>query len=439
MGRGRPLSSVEVLSSVEAALRTGRIVKSIATTTMSASYLYGDGSNLINVGANQHMTDAITADNVIATTDGTSGRKVQQANATINTAGQGLSLNAHNAELKFGAPERDRVLPIIKYDPGATAGVDDFLVISGSGPGIVLSGSTIQIAGTLEGASPLKIGGEVQLGGDSGAEFSITRYHNSATQVPKINLRKARGTEASPTIIQDGDTIGYLNFQTNDANDGSFHSVARISAKVDGTPGTDDVPASLHFITSDDGEASVGTSNTKMTIKASGRVGIGTTNPQDALHIEKSNAAASIELDRNDSDIGTSDVLGNLYFGGTENGSNYDYGATIRAVAESAWSIGSDIPTRLEFWTVPDGSSTQAKRMSLRQDASIEMYGNVLPGTTNTHNLGSPDHRWANVYTGDLHLKNERGDWTVIEESDYLSIVNNLNGKRYKFVLEELK
>ncbi len=40
--------------------------------------------------------------------------------------------------------------------------VDDFLTISGSDKGIVLSGSTIQIDGTLEGASPLKIGGELQ-------------------------------------------------------------------------------------------------------------------------------------------------------------------------------------------------------------------------------------------------------------------------------------
>ena len=48
---------------------------------------------------------------------------------------------------------------------------DDFLVISGSSKGIVLSGSTIQIAGTLEGASPLKIGGEMQFisQGDSSA------------------------------------------------------------------------------------------------------------------------------------------------------------------------------------------------------------------------------------------------------------------------------
>ena len=49
--------------------------------------------------------------------------------------------------------------------------VDDFMTISGSAKGIVLSGSTIQIAGTLEGASPLKIGGELQFvsTGDSSA------------------------------------------------------------------------------------------------------------------------------------------------------------------------------------------------------------------------------------------------------------------------------
>jgi hypothetical protein len=49
--------------------------------------------------------------------------------------------------------------------------VDDFMTISGSDKGIVLSGSTIQIAGTLEGASPLKIGGELQFvsTGDSSA------------------------------------------------------------------------------------------------------------------------------------------------------------------------------------------------------------------------------------------------------------------------------
>ena len=62
----------------------------------------------------------------------------------------------------------------------------------------------------------------------------------------------------------------------------------------------------------------------------------------------------------------------------------------------------------------------------------------LIPNATNTFDLGTPDFRWRNMYTGDLHLKNERGDWTVIEEEDFLTLTNNKSGKRYKFVLEEI-
>ena len=62
----------------------------------------------------------------------------------------------------------------------------------------------------------------------------------------------------------------------------------------------------------------------------------------------------------------------------------------------------------------------------------------IIPSATATFNLGSDSVRWANIYTSDLHLKNERGDWTVIEEEEYLSLRNNKTGKRYKFLLEEI-
>lgn len=62
----------------------------------------------------------------------------------------------------------------------------------------------------------------------------------------------------------------------------------------------------------------------------------------------------------------------------------------------------------------------------------------LLPSVDTTYDLGSPQFRWANMYTGDLHLKNDRGDWTIIEEPDFLTITNNRNGKRYKFVMEEI-
>ena len=61
-----------------------------------------------------------------------------------------------------------------------------------------------------------------------------------------------------------------------------------------------------------------------------------------------------------------------------------------------------------------------------------------LPDVDNTYNLGSPTQRFANIYTGDLHLKNDRGDWTVIEEDDYLSLRNNKSGKTFRLVMEEV-
>ena len=64
--------------------------------------------------------------------------------------------------------------------------------------------------------------------------------------------------------------------------------------------------------------------------------------------------------------------------------------------------------------------------------------GHILPASDTTYNLGSDSHRFANIYTGDLHLKNERGNWTIIEEADYLCVVNNVTGKKFKMVLEPL-
>ena len=63
----------------------------------------------------------------------------------------------------------------------------------------------------------------------------------------------------------------------------------------------------------------------------------------------------------------------------------------------------------------------------------------VLPSADKTYNLGSATNRWANIYTGDLHLRNERGNWTIYEEPDMLVVVNNLTGKKYKMGLTPLE
>ena len=67
----------------------------------------------------------------------------------------------------------------------------------------------------------------------------------------------------------------------------------------------------------------------------------------------------------------------------------------------------------------------------------VTLGSNLIPSTDNTYNLGSATFRFANIYTGDLHLKNDRGDWTLIEEEDCLTIRNNKTGKVYDILMKE--
>ena len=169
----------------------------------------------------------------------------------------------------------------------------------------------------------------------------------------------------------------------------------------------------------------------------------------------------------NNGQVLTSDGGGNItwstltvipqYFASTTVGSLYTTGAIAFVGSEaidSPLDKGSDVFFYVSGST--NGSSIAlfggsiATSGSLRVDAdatfgdsssdkvifNAHVSSSILPHADMTYNLGSPSYRWANMYTGDLHLRNDRGDWTVIEETEYLSIRNNKTGKMFKFVLE---
>jgi hypothetical protein len=68
----------------------------------------------------------------------------------------------------------------------------------------------------------------------------------------------------------------------------------------------------------------------------------------------------------------------------------------------------------------------------------LSTAADIIPTDDLMFDLGAEDFRFANVYTGDLHLRNDRGHWQIVEEADCLTITNRLDGRRYKFVLEPL-
>ena len=79
---------------------------------------------------------------------------------------------------------------------------DDYMVISGSGNGIVLSGSSIQIAGTLEGASPLRIAGEVQFVNQGEATaFKFGPNGEANLHFGTDNYLTIKGSDAKGTVL----------------------------------------------------------------------------------------------------------------------------------------------------------------------------------------------------------------------------------------------
>ena len=90
-----------------------------------------------------------------------------------------------------------------------------------------------------------------------------------------------------------------------------------------------------------------------------------------------------------------------------------------------------------------DGNVTLNSNVDLGDSTldTISMNGSIdtklMPSTNGTLDMGDDTNRWGdiyatNMYTGDLHMKNERGDWTLFEESDHIRIRNNATGQEFK-------
>jgi len=134
----------------------------------------------------------------------------------------------------------------------------------------------------------------------------------------------------------------------------------------------------------------------------------------------------------------------------------------VKLFASSALKLGSNIGT-IDLLDLGDGAAGQVlmKGQGTLAERSVELNspgtlfftgsvggaffkgpmdvdGNIVPHADNAYDLGAASRRFRNIYTGDLHLQNERGHWQIIEERDYLCVVNRLTGKRYKMMLEPI-
>ena len=189
-----------------------------------------------------------------------------------------------------------------------------------------------------------------------------------------------------------------------------------------------------------------------MTVLNSGKVGIGQTNPYGPFTVTGQNvgwgenivinpwsatpawSTISFRLEgaQNTSYTGTW-VIG-------KQASNISGGESLAIVKESLTGGTGLASNQPQSWltngnsvfgfNVGIGTTVATDRLTV--NGTVAVTGSILPGQDVTYSLGSETKRWQHIYTGDLHLKNERGDWTIIEEEDCLTMRNNKTGKRYK-------
>jgi hypothetical protein len=84
---------------------------------------------------------------------------------------------------------------------------------------------------------------------------------------------------------------------------------------------------------------------------------------------------------------------------------------------------------------------------SLTDVAKFNTNGHFVPASDNTFDLGGSSERWRNIYSADLQLSNEGigndvdgtwGKYTIQEGENDLFLLNRRNGKKYKFMLQEV-
>ena len=170
----------------------------------------------------------------------------------------------------------------------------------------------------------------------------------------------------------------------------------------------------------------------RMHISAGGNVGIGIASPSGRLDIDATNAGAS----------GDGIIIQNATSGDSSAGIFIKRGS---AIATSIYT--NPLFTNGNTTIMSEGGFIFRANSGNRME--LDTSGNLFP-LTSTQNLGTSSDPWQNVYTQDLHLSNEaktegnevdgtKGNWTIQEGEEHLYIINNKNGKKFKFSLEEVE
>ena len=298
----------------------------------------------------------------------------------------------------------------------------------------------------------------IQIEGNSSGDGGVSMVRNfNDDNATSFTLAKTRGASVgATTIVQNGDTIGEFAFAAADGSD-VITRAALIHGAVDGTPGANDMPGRLVLSTTADGASSP---TERMRITSAGLVGIGTTSPQGNLEVSNTASGATIRLTRpssadfefyassdtfiltdkrNSSERLRIDSSGRVGIG-TNNPQRLLHlasaGATYIRVEDTANTVRNEIFSASSGgWVGTQTNHSLNFQTNNTERARIDTSGRLLVGTST--NIGSQDiqvgtalgtlglYKFANNDDGgELTLANSRngtvGSQTIVNNNDFL-------------------
>ncbi len=319
---------------------------------------YYDGSALASVGANTY-TAAV----------GTATDWFQQVRIASSGAGDALRITqtgSGNALLVEDSANPDADPFVIKAD------------------GNVISGAASQVAGAQYNPRLEVVGYDSSLSGIGQFQYS----NNSGAARHQFNKTRATAP-AGHVIVVENDELGTLTFAGSDGT--GYIRGAQISAYVDGTPGTNDMPGRLVFSTTADGASSP---TEAMRITNAQQIGIGTTSPTAKLDV-----VGSVKISQDLS------VSGNVYI----SGNTTTLSSNNLVINDSIIYLANNNPANLnDIGFVGNFTSGVYQHTGLVRDATDgvwKLFSNVVSEPTNTVDFSLAVYdsiRVGNVY-GDLY------------------------------------
>jgi hypothetical protein len=218
----------------------------LAISTGGTGRLFVDSAGRVGIGA---TSPADTLD-----------VRVNAASST-SIAEFGLTGQTINPRLRIEADETGNVVRLNTNFQGATSPSIAFGISGGSERARIDSSGRLLVGTSTTVSTIIDAGLQVQ-GTGANAYISSGRWSASANSSGFV-FNKSRGANVGTrAVVQSADTLGEISFTGDDGT--NFVAAASIFARVDGTPGTNDMPGRLVFSTTEDG-ASTSTERLRIT------------------------------------------------------------------------------------------------------------------------------------------------------------------------------